>query len=130
MPKRAEIDLNKKLSLERSFLIEITQIFREISQYSGRAFFNVFAFEQTIEDALEDHYLNVFAVFGDDYQNRANVQMPNIQRLSYESHIGSSFDQRAMSQAALISKTNERQLHKSRALARRDIKGARETNPD
>lgn len=117
MTKKVQIDLNKKLRLERGFFQDIRILLRKTANAGRMPFFNPAKFESEFEDTIFDHYVRVFNVFGDDYRKTHHLGMLRIQELMFRNDAMMTFEETAIKQAAIITKTSSSQLVKAKEIS-------------
>lgn len=118
---RSQIDLNKKLTLERKLFASVRSIFNDIAAKSSSPSFNPASYRDDIAIALEDQYQRVYSVFGDDYREIHGIVMSNAQESLMLEDIQKEFVYRAGKQSKIITKTNIKQLAKCKQIAKEQI---------
>ena len=108
--RRAEIDRNVKLRLERDLHLSMRGTFQSVASDSTSLGFTPKVYLPEIESRLKSHYLAVADKFAGHYRRSNLVAMDPVQELMFIQDLRSQIDDRAAEQARRINRTNEKQL--------------------
>jgi len=130
--RKAHIDLNKKLKMERSLYRDVRSMFREMANDSPGPIFNVNVYVSPLTDALRNHYISVMNLFSDDYRETNNKSMLSNTEDIMLAKLNDVAYNRSFTQASFILKTSDKQLVKAKEKVSEEMmrSDTRDQDPD
>lgn len=126
MATQSEVDLNKKLQLERRLLVGMRAVFADMARDSSSPLFNASQYRSRVATLLNDHYGRVADNFVGTFRTRTLTAMDRLQETMLINEIRDRIQTRSFQQTNRIIATSHRNQRQVIDLLRK----AHKRNPD